>query len=334
MIAESRDDLPAPSDGARAEGATVRDAGEFGVIRRITAGRVQPAATLIGPGDDAAVVSLTHGTVVASVDMLVEGRHFRTDWSSPHDIGRKSIAQNAADMAAMGARPLTFLVGLGCPADTPLAVTDALNEGLWEEASAVGAGIGGGDLVQSPHITVSVTALGDLDGRRAVLRSGARPGDLIAMAGETGYSAAGLELLTRGIAPGDAATRECVAIHRTPRPPYREGVAAAEAGAHAMIDTSDGLLSDLGHIARASGVRIDIDTAALGCPEPVRAVAAICGTDAMAWVLDGGEDHALVAAFAPQSAIPENWRLIGSVSEGEGVTVDHTTRSADGWTSW
>lgn len=313
---------------------TVRDTGEFGVIRRITAGRAQPSSTIVGPGDDAAVVSVTGGRVVASVDMLIEGRHFRTDWSRPYEIGRKAIAQNAADLVAMGAKAVSFLVALGCPADTELAFTDDLNEGLWDEAAKVGAGIGGGDIVQAPVITLSITALGDLEGHAAVLRSGARVGDVVALAGMTGYSAAGLALLTEGIKTDNEAARTCASIHRVPRPPYGEGLAGAAAGAHAMIDTSDGLLSDLGHIAEASGVRINLDSGKLGIPEHVRQVADLCGREPLDLVLDGGEDHAFAATFPPGMALPSGWRVIGTVGAGRGVTVDGKERTAAGWTSW
>lgn len=315
----------------------MQDTGEFGVISRITAGRRQPDSTLLGPGDDAALVAVSGGVVVASVDMLIEGRHFRIDWSTPHDIGRKAVAQNAADLVAMGANPLTFLVALGCPPNTGIAFTDALNEGLWEEAACVGAGISGGDLVQAPGVTLSVTALGDLHGRRAVLRSGARPGDLVAVAGATGYSVAGYTLLSRGIAARTAAAAECLSVHRSPRPPYSAGLAAADL-ATAMIDTSDGLVSDLGHIAAASGVRISIDSRALGCPKPVREVAALCGASAVDWVLDGGEDHAFAGTFPPGAQLPVGWRPIGNVNgaadTGPGVVVDGKPRRPGGWTSW
>lgn len=167
--------------------------GEFDVIARSLLGRIQPVTTeLGGPGDDAAIVTSGDGRVVVSSDMLVEGRHFRMDWSSPRDIGRKAVAQNAADVVSMGARPTAFTVSLGgCPSSTPVDVVDAISAGIWDAATDLGAGVVGGDLVQSPVIVVSVTVLGDLGGRAAVLRSGAKIGDKIAVAGWFGCSAAG-----------------------------------------------------------------------------------------------------------------------------------------------
>ena len=148
----------------------------------------------LGPGDDAAVVSAGDGRTVLSTDMLVQDRHFRLDWSTPHEVGRKAIAQNAADIEAMGARPTAFVVGFGAPGNTPAAQVDALADGMWYEAERIGAGIVGGDLVSCPQWVLSVTVLGDLDGRAPVLRSGAKPGSVLAVVGELGRSAAGYAL--------------------------------------------------------------------------------------------------------------------------------------------
>ncbi|MFM9034711.1 MAG: thiamine-phosphate kinase, partial [Mycobacterium sp.] len=223
---------------------TLGDLGEFAVIGRLLAGRGAAAGVPVGPGDDAAVVDAPDGRVAVSADMLVEGRHFRLDWSTPHQVGRKAIAANAADIEAMGARVTGFVVSFGAPRDTPAAGVTALADGMWAEAARVGAGIVGGDLVSSPQWVVSVTVLGDLEGRDPVLRSGARAGSVIAVAGELGRSAAGLALLDNGIGGFD----ELRMRHLVPEPPYGQGRAAAEAGAQAMTDVSDGLLADLGHL--------------------------------------------------------------------------------------
>lgn len=300
------------------------------MIDRITAGREPGPAVLVGPGDDAAVVAMPDARVVVTTDMLVQGRHFRTDWSTPQQIGGKAIAQNGADIAAMGARPQGYVVALGCPPDTPLAMLDALNEGMRQEAVRSGAEIVGGDLVQSPEIVVSVTALGDLEGRVPVLRSGARIGDVVAVAGTLGRSAAGMAALEAGM----SGFEDLVALHCWPQPPYPAGVAAAVAGATAMCDVSDGLLADLGHIADASGVGIDLARARIGDPRVLAAGAAL-GLDPSAWLLSGGEDHALVATFPPDTVLPEGWRAIGRVDDGAGVRVDGAQWSgAAGWQSW
>ena len=312
-------------------GPTLRQVGEFAVIDRLIAGRPRSADVGVGPGDDAAVVDAPDGRVVVSTDMLVEGRHFRLDWSTPHDVGRKAIAQNAADIEAMGARPTAFVVGFGAPTTTSAEQVAELGEGLWAEAGALGVGIVGGDLVACPQWVVSVTALGDLGGRAPVLRSGARAGSVIAVTGDLGYSAAGFTLWRNGI----DGFEELRSRHLVPRPPYGQGRVAAEAGAQAMTDISDGLVADLGHLATASGVTMDLDGRALRADvEAVTPAAQAAGVDPWALVLGGGEDHVLVACF--DDAPPPGWRVIGSVRDGAGdVLIDGAAWSGPaGWQSF
>ena len=300
------------------------------MIARVIAQAGPARAAHVGPGDDAAVLGTSDGRVVASTDVLVEGRHFRRDWSSAEDIGHKAAAANLADIAAMGATPTALLVGLACPSDTQTAWLEGVAAGLAEECAPLGAAVVGGDLVasapDSAAVVLSVTALGDLGGRAPVLRSGARPGDVVALAGRLGWSACGLAVLRRGFTSPIAA----VAAHRRPTPPYAAGPAAAEAGASSMCDVSDGLLADLGHLTADSRVTVDLDGSALrrACLEPVgplQQVGSALGVDPMAWVLTGGEDHALVATFPARAALPEGWTAIGSVRSGPrraGVFVD------------
>jgi thiamine-monophosphate kinase len=296
---------------------TLAGLGEFGLIARVTTGRRQPASTVLGPGDDAAVVAAPDGRVVACTDVLVDRVHFRLDWSTPEQVGRKAAAANLADVAAMGAVPTALLVGLACPVDTPVATLQGLADGLWSEAGVVGAGVVGGDVAASATLVLSVTALGSLEGRAPVTRSGARPGHVVAVAGRLGWAAAGLAVLGRGFRSPVAV----VGAHRTPEPPYAAGPAAALAGATAMIDVSDGLLADLGHVAQASGVAIDLDGGALEIPPRLVDVGAALGVDPRHWVLTGGEDHALVATFPGPP--PAGWTVIGTVAAGApAVTVD------------
>jgi len=301
-----------------AEGSepTLQQVGEFAVIERLIARRPWPTGVSVGPGDDAAVVDAPDGRVVVSTDMLVEGRHFRLDWSSAYDVGRKAIAQNAADIEAMGARPTAFVVALGAPATTSAAQVAELGDGMWAEADTLGAGIVGGDLVASEHWVVSVAALGDLGGRPAVLRSGARVGAVIAVAGDLGRSAAGYALWSNGI----DAFADIRGRHLVPRPPYGQGRSAAAAGAQAMTDVSDGLLADLGQIAEASGVTMDLNREALRTDvDAVTEAAGAAGADPWALVLAGGEDHALVGCF-PDSP-PPGWRVVGTVRAGAGLVL-------------
>ncbi len=309
---------------------TLAQLGEFPMIDRLVAGRRQPATTVLGPGDDAAVVRAGDGRTVVCTDMLVAGRHFRLDWSSPHDVGRKAIAQNAADVEAMGGRATAFVVAFGAPGDTPAAQAGALADGMWAEAAEIGAGVVGGDLVSCDRWVVSVTALGELDGRAPVLRSGARPGSVLAVAGELGRSAAGYALWRNGVGGFETLRRR----HLVPRPPYGQGRVAAEAGALAMTDVSDGLVADLRHLTHP-GVDIDVSSQALA-PEfdAVTGAADALGADAWSWVLGGGEDHALVACLP--GPVPAGWRVIGKVLDGSArVLVDGREYSGHaGWQSF
>ncbi|KUI28050.1 thiamine-phosphate kinase [Mycobacterium sp. GA-2829] len=303
--------------------ATMAEVGEFAVIDALVRGRRQPPSVALGPGDDAAMLSFSDGRTVVSTDMLIQDRHFRLDWATPHQVGRKAIAQNAADVEAMGAAATGFVVAFGAPADTPAMSAVQLSEGMWDEVSAMGAGIVGGDLVRAPLWVISVTVFGDLAGRAPVTRAGARAGDVVAVAGELGRSAAGYTLWRNGI-DDFAALR---ARHLVPTPPYGQGRLAASAGATAMTDVSDGLLADLGHIASASNCRIDLERAALRPDhDAVTGAATAVGADPWEFVLGGGEDHALVATFP--GAPPAGWRSIGRVLDGPAdVQVD-----GDAWT--
>ncbi|GAA2662809.1 MULTISPECIES: thiamine-phosphate kinase [Actinosynnema] len=310
---------------------TVAEVGEFGLIRRVTAGRTQPPTTLLGPGDDAAVVAASDGRVVVSTDVLVDGVHFRLDWSSPEQVGRKAAAVNLADVCAMGAKPTALLIGIACPADTPTALVEGITSGLWQEAAVAGAGVVGGDMTSSATLVISVTALGDMGGLEPVTRSGARVGDLVAVRGRLGWAAAGLAVLGRGFRSPVAV----VGAQRNPEPPYPAGPQAAAAGATSMIDVSDGLLADLGHVADESGVGIDIRTELLQVHPRLLDVASALGADARHWVLTGGEDHALAATFPDQGSIPDGWQVIGSVRPGGGVTVDgRGYEKPPGWEHW
>jgi thiamine-monophosphate kinase len=290
---------------------TLGAVGEFGLIARVTRDRAQPASTLLGPGDDAAVVAASDGRVVATTDVLVEGVHFRLDWSTPEQIGRKAAAANLADVAAMGAVPTALLVGLAAPSDTPVETLSGLADGLWTEAGSVGAGLVGGDVVAAAELVLAVTALGSLEGRAPVTRAGARPGDVVALAGRLGWAAAGLAVLQRGFrSPGAV-----VGAHRVPEPPYAAGPEAARAGATSMIDVSDGLLADLGHVAAASGVMIDLRVPDV--PPRLAELGPALGIDPLSWLLTGGEDHALVATFPPDVVLPAGFAVIGAVGAGD-----------------
>jgi thiamine-monophosphate kinase len=279
-------------------------------------GPAVPSWVRVGPGDDAAVLDVA-GPVVVSTDTLVEGFDFRPAWSSARDVGIKTAAQNLADVAAMGGRPLALVVSLAAPPQLPAGWAAELADGLAEECRRAGAVVVGGDVSQASETVITGTAIGVLPGP-AVLRSGARPADLVALAGVTGPSGAGLGLFAAGLADrvaDDADLAALLAAHRAPRPPYPAGPVAAAAGAHAMIDTSDGLLRDAGRVAAASEVVIDLDVDALAPSGPLVRAAELLGRPeiALEWVLTGGEDHALLACLPPDAALPAGFRPIGRV---------------------
>jgi len=309
----------------------VGDMGEFGLVAKATDGLSMPPSVSVGPGDDAACF-LLDGSAVISTDMYVEGVHFRTEWSDAGDIGRKVVAAAVADIEAMGAVPVTLLVALGIPRNTSEAWYEAFTDGVRQECVRANVALVGGDLSMAPQVVVTVTVVGQTGAVPAVTRDGAQPGQLVAMTGRLGWAAAGLAALGRGF----RSPKAVVDAHRFPLVPYGAGRDAALAGATAMIDVSDGLLADLGHIADASGVVIDIASSKLDIGEPVVAVAQALGVDPLDYVLGGGEDHALVATFA-LGDVPVGWVVIGQVFEPShgldaGVLVDgHLPTNVGGW---
>ncbi len=328
--------------GRRDRPPTLRDIGEDDLVRAVLARYgPPPAALLVGPGDDAAVIEAP-GRIAVSTDTLVEGEDFVRDWSSAREVGVKLAAQNLADVAAMGARPLALVVSLAAPPQLELAWATGLADGLDDECSRAGATVAGGDVSQAAQVVLTGTALGVLDGH-VLLRSGARAGDVLALAGRTGPSAAGLALLTAaGTRAGAEALTDAAAAlvraHVAPRPPYPAGPLAAAAGATALIDTSDGLLRDAARLAAASGVLLDLDPAALAPRADLVAAAQALGRpgDALGWVLTGGEDHALLAAFPPDVAVPAPFAVVGRVraagASGPGVVVAGAPWAGpDGW---
>jgi thiamine-monophosphate kinase len=311
---------------------SVAGLGEFELIKTVTAGLESDRSVLVGPGDDAALLDLS-GPVLTSLDVLVENVHFRRTWADAEHVGRKAIAVNVADIEAMGGRAVAVTVGFSAPGELPTAWVRDFSTGLRAECSAAGVQLVGGDVTGSRDITVSVSVLGVLDGRPPVLRSGAGPGQVVALAGRTGWAAGGLLVLGRGF----RSPRALVDAYRVPQVPYGQGAAAAEAGATAMIDVSDGLLADLGHVARASGVTVELETAAFEVPEPLQAVSAATGTDPLTLILTGGEDHALAACFLAADDVPAGWAMVGStralgVDDTPSVVVDG--RVWEGPTGW
>lgn len=302
--------------------------GEFELIADITADLPRGDDVVVGVGDDCAVLHPS-GDVVVTTDMLAEGIHFRPNWSQPFQIGRKCVAVNVSDVEAMGATPSSVVIALGFPEPTGLDWVRSFSAGVRDECARAGVSLVGGDTSRASSIVIGVTALGNLAGRTPVLRSGARVGDIVAVAGRLGWASAGLSVLQRGF----GSPKELVAEQQCPTVPYGQGRLAAEAGATAMVDVSDGLLADLGHICEASGVGMDLGTHHFELPEPIQRLSAATGTSPWRFILTGGEDHALAATFPPGTDLPEAWRQVGRVTEGAEVTVDGAPWDGPrGWT--
>lgn len=314
---------------------TLREVGEHGVIKEITA-----AAPSALNGDDAAVLlpMAPNSRTVATTDMLIEGRHFRLDWSTPYQIGMKAITQNYADIEAMGARPIGALMALGAPLDTPVSVVREIAEGIAKRTGDYHTELVGGDVTQAERITVSVTAIGALGGDRQPLNlNAARAGQKVVAHGRIGWAGAGWALLERfGRELPDASLQPLVDFHCAPEIDPGRGVIARAAGATAMTDNSDGLAPDLLTIAKHSGVHINVYADAVAPDELLVRAGELLDHDPWDWILAGGEDHTLLGTTSKD--VPSGFRLIGEVTRRNGddlVTVDgQPAQYRTGWESF
>ncbi|WP_350269173.1 thiamine-phosphate kinase [Brevibacterium sp. CBA3109] len=330
--------------------------GESHVLERILSHNRSGSQVIIGPGDDAAVTAVD-GNLVSTADMLVENEDFTRAWLDWSRLGTKAAAQNLSDVCVMGAKPHGLLVSLAVPDSTKIEDLEALFAGIVAEAARAGEELGcevpviGGDLSSSGLIVIAITALGTVGDHAAITRSGAQPGDSIYLAGTIGRAAAGLDLLFAGV-DGDAevarndpqlgeSLTELITTQLAPQPDYAAVLQMREASA--MIDVSDGLSTDLGRVAAASGVHAGIDRASLQdlidplLPAAQHLVGNIEGVEpdegtagaaseaeelALSWVLNGGEDHGFVASSGQFDTPPVGWRRIGEMRVGSGVSLD------------
>lgn len=271
---------------------------ELAAIRRIRQRTAAAEGVTVGIGDDCAVLEPSIGhRLLATTDLLLEEIHFRRRYAGPADVGWKSVAVNLSDIASMGGRPRWALIALACPAETTLDEVDAFYTGVRDLADRHSVTVVGGDMTASPAgWLINVTLLGEAI--TPVLRSGARAGDVVVVTGPLGRSAAGLAILERPSVPGEIgaeALASVTAAHLRPVPRVAEGQWLAQAGGvTAMIDLSDGLAADLGHVAEESGVHCRVELERLPIDRATRDVALALGADPLAWATGGGEDYELL----------------------------------------
>jgi thiamine-monophosphate kinase len=328
--------------------ADLASLGEFGLIDRFAARTVEGELTAVGIGDDTAVVDVGGTSLLLTTDLMVEGVHFlaAAGGGSPSgadlaDVGYKALIANVSDVAAMGGRPRECVVSLAAPPETEVAALDRLWSGIGEAAGEYGVTIVGGDTTAAPVLFVNVALLGEAPGGDWVGRDGAHVGDEVLVTGTLGDSAGGLAVLLGGEQPAIPAEERLVSAHLRPRARVEEGAIALDAGASAMIDVSDGLLADLGHLCERSGVGIAVEAASVPVSEDLTEAADALEVDPLELALAGGEDYELAiavpAALAAELVERIGWldtrcTRIGAVVEGDGVSV--SGRDAGGPTGW
>jgi len=257
---------------------------------------------VVGPGDDAAVVEAGSGQQILTTDLLVEGVHFDRAAISARDLGTKSIAVNVSDVAAMGGSPRYALASIALPPDVEAAWVMELYGGMRDTCAEYGVALVGGDTNRAEVVVVSVAVTGEVAPGRAVLRSGAQPGDLVVVTGSLGAAAGGLAVSradpeTASAALSEPWGRELVDALSRPTARVGEGQTLAQSGATAMIDVSDGLAIDLSRLCRESGVGVRLDLTAVPISPSLRAAEATLGVDALQLALAGGEDYELLATI-------------------------------------
>jgi len=272
----------------------------------------------VGIGDDAAVVSSSNSKLVATVDMAIEGVHFRRDWSTPFQIGAKLTTANLADIFAMGAVPKYLLVAAAITEVNNLEVVTELAKGIKSVADKFEVTVIGGDLSKSEKMSLSITALGQLK-KNPILRSGAKVGDLVYVSALPGLSAAGLAILSRGL----DRPRYVVEAHLNPKLTAPNELISVSTS---MCDISDGIATDGANIASASGVNIDLSKQLISNADAFKDLLELAnelGEDVFDWILSGGEDHFFLATVDPKNAKNELGIQIGVVKEGKSqITID------------
>lgn len=327
----ARRDLP-PENGPRPEaGLRVRDVGEFGLLDLLGVEGRRFRSGWVGPGDDAAVLPPPEHSIAVTTDLLLENVHFRRSTATPEQIGHKALAVNLSDLASMGARPIAYTLSAAFPPDLETAWVERLYGGLGEASRAYGCPLIGGDTSSSATIFLSLTLLGECVRRGPVLRSTAHVGEDVFLSGRTGESAAGLAVLERGLDREEPVFARLVERHLKPEPRLALGRELARRGlVSSMIDVSDGLAQDAGHLARQSGLGVRILADLLPRSELLEEGAFRLGLDPLALALAGGEDYELLftapqdrrkTVFEAAAMIGVPLALIGDTVIGAGVEV-------------
>lgn len=322
---------------------SIAELGEFGLIARLTSGLARAPGVIAGVGDDAAILDIgCEDLIVATCDAQVEDTHFRLRTISPHDLGRRVLAVNLSDIAAMGARPRFALISLLVPSTLDVAILDGIYAGLQDEAARFGVSLVGGNVARNAErLILDITLLGTGKRNQLLQRDRARPGEVIMVTGNLGSSAAGLlvledERLASQIAPESLTS--VLAAQRTPTPRIEAGQWLAQHTVATGIDISDGLAADIAHLCTASGVGANIDAEALPILPEVRTIATLAGREALELALFGGEDYELIFTV-PAERVDEIVREmpiasrvkttpIGTIGAGSGLTLLHQGKSS------
>lgn len=301
-------------------------------VRRLADGGTADGL-IMGIGDDCAVVEKGGGMVwLLTMDTLIESVHFRRDWHPPELLGRKAVAVNVSDIAAMGGRPLFALLSLGLPADFDPAWAKRFMQGLTAACREQGCLLIGGDTVRSPErVALTVTLIGEMRKEQVLRRDTAQPGDTIFVSGPLGWSAAGLALLQAGKTLADAEWRQLILAHLNPQPRVELGRFLAASGlVHAMMDMSDGLATDLAQICTASKVGAAVEAELLPGGGELAAAAELLNADPLRWMLSGGEDYELLFTTASENseelrrqAAEQGWTIYpaGRIIAGQGLRL-------------
>lgn len=315
---------------------TIAELGEFGLIARITAGLPQSADVIVGVGDDAAVLDVgCDELLVATCDAQVEDTHFRLRHTTPHNIGRRALAVNLSDIAAMGARPRFALISLLIPPSLDMAVLDGIYEGLREEAAQFDVALVGGNIARNAErLIIDITLLGTGTRNRLLRRDSAKPGEIVMVTGSLGSAAAGLLVLEDEQLAVKMPSENLVGVLaalRTPTPRVAAGQWLAQHDVTTGMDVSDGLAADLSHICKASGVGMHIEAESLPIRPEAVTLAILAGREPQDLALFGGEDYELVFTVPADRAdvlthelfvaTGVNATAIGTVCEGSAMTL-------------